>query len=455
MNNKNHEIPVIIVSRSEKNTTFAKIINLSAMKKIISLYVLFLGLIAGCISCNYTQKSENNTDGTNNSNIESSEELRKKHLDALALNNAEKHCVDKINKFAFSLLHRIAKNHDGSFVVAPLSLASAIAIPGNGANGEVRDSIEQILGPITDANSFYKKYLAALPHNKYSDCLLLNYLAVNGNVPINDAFSKTVSTNFNAAVNNHDFGDVHSVDQINDWFHKQSLNDTIRVIETLDPKSSLYLINALEYDALWNHFKKNNTFLDDFITDKGNTLKIPIMYNPEVNIPYYKNVDYQAVTIPYLGSCYRMLIIMPNTKKLSTFRRFMTHELFVNVLNSFCEPREIVLQMPRFKCESDLSMTELLKEMLPSVFYDKGKGFNAISIDPVAITDINHKTSIEVSEEGTKAYSVTVEEFTKSLKPEFIANHPFFYFVYDEATRAILLMGQFCGDGALFRDGDS
>ena len=70
------------------------------MKKIISLYVLFLGLIAGCFSCNSTQKSENNTDGTDDTNIESSEEFRKKHLDALALNNAEKHCVDKINEFA-------------------------------------------------------------------------------------------------------------------------------------------------------------------------------------------------------------------------------------------------------------------------------------------------------------------------------------------------------------------
>lgn len=423
------------------------------MKKIIG-YILFLGLFAGGFSCNSAQKSDNDTDGINKISIESSAELRKKHLDELALSDAEKHCVDKINEFAFSLLHRIAEKHKGSFVVAPLSLASAIVMPGNGANGEVRDRIEQMFGPITDANSFYKKYLAALPDNEYSDCRLLNYLAVNGNAPINDAFSKTVSTSFNATVKNHDFSDAHSVNQINDWFHKQSLDDTIRVIEKLDPKASLCLINILEYNALWDPFDKTKTSLDNFITDEGNTLKIPIMYNPGVNIPYYKNVDYQAVTIPYLGSCYRMLIIMPNTKKLSTFRRSMTHELFFNVLNSFCEPCEIVLQIPRFKCESDLTMTNLLKEMLPSVFYDKGKGFNAISIDPVAITDINHKTSIEVSEEGTKAYSVTVESFEKHSKPQFIANHPFFYFVYDEATRAILLMGQFCGEGALFREGD-
>lgn len=424
------------------------------MKKIIG-YILFLGLFAGGFSCNSAQKSDNDTDGINKTSIESSAELRKKHLDELALSDAEKHCVDKINEFAFSLLHRIAEKHKGSFVVAPLSLASAIVMPGNGANGEVRDSIEQMFGPITDANSFYKKYLAALPDNEYSNCRLLNYLAVNGNAPINDAFSKTVSTNFNATVKNHDFSDAHSVNQINDWFHNQSLDDTIRVIEKLDPKASLCLINTLEYNALWDPFDKTKTSLDNFITDKGKTLKIPFMFHSAEYFPYFNNEEFQAVTIPYLGSCYRMLIIMPNTKKLSAFRRSMTYEFFVNILDSLYKPHDVVLKLPRFKCESDLSMTELLKEMLPSVFYDKGKGFNAISIDPVAITDINHKTSIEVSEEGTKANSVTVEFYeVLSITPKFIANHPFFYFVYDEATRAILLMGQFCGEGALFREGD-
>ena len=98
-------------------------------------------------------------------------------------------------------------------------------------------------------------------------------------------------------------------------------------------------------------------------------------------------------------------------------------------------------------------MMNLLKKSFPGVFNQNDVTFNAIVDDPInslKLEEIDHKTSIEVNEKGTKAFSVTeVLMVTISMKPEFIANHPFLYFVYDEATRAILLMGQFCGDGAI------
>ena len=98
-------------------------------------------------------------------------------------------------------------------------------------------------------------------------------------------------------------------------------------------------------------------------------------------------------------------------------------------------------------------MMKLLKKSLPRVFNQEDVYFNAIVDDPInslVLKEIDHKTSIEVNEKGTRAYSVTEELWISiSIKPEFIADHPFLYFVYDEATRAILLMGQFCGDGAI------
>ena len=369
------------------------------------------------------------------------------------MDSTDKHCVDKVNEFAFSLLHQIAIDKDSSFVVAPLSLASAIAVAANGAVGEVRDSLEQVFGPIINANAFYKKYMAALPHNDYTDCLILNYLAANTDAPILDAFSQTVTASYNVCVQNHDFSKKKTVNKINDWFHQQSLDDKIKVIEKLDPKSSLCLINALEFNALWPPFKEENTHLKAFETAWGEYLKIPIMHNSEANLPYVDREEFQAVSIPYYGSCYRMLIVLPKTEKLATFSQSMTLESFHEILDSLTEPVTVILDLPRFKCESNLSMMKLLKKSLPSVFNQEDVYFNAIVDDPInslKLKEIDHKTSIEVNEKGTRAYSVTEELWISiSIKPEFIADHPFLYFVYDEATRAILLMGQFCGDGAI------
>ena len=72
--------------------------------------------------------------------------------------------------------------------------------------------------------------------------------------------------------------------------------------------------------------------------------------------------------------------------------------------------------------------------------------------------DQRDKPSIEVTEQGTKARSITVESFlvkAETDNPEFYATHPFLYFVYDDATHAIMLMGQFCGDGAILNENNN
>ena len=416
---------------------------------IIGVILLSLGLLVGCNSGNSNKSTSDKPFKFDKALADS---LGKKHFEAFVLDSADRHCVDKVNEFAFTLLHQIAIDKDSSFVVAPLSLASAIAVAGNGAVGEVRDSLEQVFGPIINANAFYKKYMAALPHSDYTDCLILNYLAANTGAPILDAFSKTVSASYNVCVKNHDFADKKVVNKINDWFHEQSLDDKIKVIEKLDRQSSLCLINALEFNALWPPFKEENTHLKAFETAWGEYLKIPIMHNEEAHLPYVDREEFQAVSIPYYGSCYRMLIVLPKTEKLATFSQSITIESFHEILDSL-KPVDVIFDLPRFRCESDLSMMDLLNKLYPSVFNKKDVTFNAIVDDPfnsLELKEIDHKTSIEVNEKGTRAFSITQGSWVLiALLPEFKADHPFLYFVYDEATRAILLMGQFCGDGAI------
>ena len=107
--------------------------------------------------------------------------------------------------------------------------------------------------------------------------------------------------------------------------------------------------------------------------------------------------------------------------------------------------------MPRFRCVGDMKVKEMLTRIIPSAFDDKKANFSAICALPTWINEISHKTSIEVTEQGTKARSITVESFLVKAEmenPEFYATHPFLFFVYDDATYAIMLIGQFCGDGA-------
>ena len=155
--------------------------------------------------------------------------------------------------------------------------------------------------------------------------------------------------------------------------------------------------------------------------------------------------------MPYLGSCYRMLLVLPKSEKLNKFSSAMNANAFLNILNSLKKEDLVKLHLPRFRCVADMDAKKMLAKFIPSAFDAKKANFSTICALPTWLNEISHKTSLEVTEQGTKARSITVESFlVKAETPEFRATHPFLYFIYDDATHAIMLMGQFCGDGAIY-----
>lgn len=428
---------------------------------IIVVFALSLGLSFGCSSGNAAQQTsvdavQDTIDTYSLGNIDFSmaNDLCQKHKENLVLTKAERSCADKVNELAFLMLHQMNKDQtDSSFVVSPMSLNCAIAMAGNGAAGRTLQEIERLVGPIAVANSFFKKYHAALPHNEYSNCSIFNYLAVNPKDPIKKDFTDKISTIYDACVKPIDFANPKSVKQINDWFCRQLQDESLNVVKEPDAETSLLLANVLDFRAFWSSpFNSEFTDDEDFTTDRGDVLFIPMMYDQGKTCLYTENASFQAVSLPYLGSCYRMLLVLPKTEKLSKFSSAMTPNSFLNILNSLKKEDEVVLRLPRFRCVGDMKVKEMLTKIIPTVFDDKKANFSAICALPTWINEISHKTSIEVTEQGTKARSITVESFlvkAETENPKFIANRPFMYIVYDDATHAIILTGQFCGDGAI------
>ena len=430
---------------------------------MIVVLALSLGLSFGCSSGNAAQQTsvdavQDTIDTYSLGNIDFSmaNDLCQKHKENLVLTKAERSCADKVNELAFLMLHQMNKDQtDSSFVVSPMSLNCAIAMAGNGAAGRTLQEIERLVGPIAVANSFFKKYHAALPHNEYSNCGIFNYLAVNPKDPNKKDFTDKISTIYDACVKPIDFANPKSVKQINDWFCRQLQDESLNVVKEPDAETSLLLANVLDFRAFWSS-PFNNEFTDDedFTTDNGEILQIPMMYCQERTCLYTENASFKAVSLSYLGSCYRMLLVLPKTEKLSKLTSAMTSNTFSNILNSLKE-KEVELSLPRFRCVGDMEVKEMLSKVIPSAFDVQKANFRAICELPTWINEISHKTSIEVTEQGTKARSITVESFlvkAETENPKFIANRPFMYIVYDDATHAIMLTGQFCGDGALLTE---
>jgi serpin B len=64
------------------------------------------------------------------------------------------------------------------------------------------------------------------------------------------------------------------------------------------------------------------------------------------------------------------------------------------------------------------------------------------------ITNVKHKTYVEVNEEGTEAAAATsVEMGTTSLPPTMRVDHPFVFVIHERNTGAILFIGQVTNPG--------
>lgn len=364
----------------------------------------------------------------------------------VAKNNKEldKLCVDKNNELAFTLLKKQSKKESyKSFAFSPLSISYALSMTSNGASGVTLKEIETLIGPSVAANSYYGKCIVGFaPMAEMS-----NYLAMNKNYPVNQQFIKSIKGVYDAQVSNLNFGTDEATQQLNGWIKQRSNGEFSDIIKQTNVNEIAYLINYMRFKALWNGpFDKDLTYDRNFTNDDGKITQVPIMFQ-YYNEPYYEDDRCQAVSKKYAGGRLRMLVVLPKDTKINNFLATMNVDGFNRIINGLKEANGVIdLSLPRFSTDCSLDVREMLLDLMPTAFDEKAE-FNRLSNVKSYINRFTQDTKITVNEDGTEASSVTVQSFmVKAVHPQFTANHPFLYFVYNEDTNAILLAGQYCGD---------
>lgn len=367
-----------------------------------------------------------------------------KNNSPLTLDTEDLFCIDKANELAFTLLKKQSNETPyKSFTFSPLSVSCALAMTSNGANGTTLQEIEALIGPSTEANSFYSRYIAHFSPS----VVMSNYLAMNMMYPISQDFIMSITGIYNAQISNLYFGSSDATQQINDWIKQQSNGEFDNIVEETNDNELAYLINYMNFKALWeNPFDKSQTLDREFINDDGNTTEVPTMFQYFHEL-YYENDKCQAISKKYDNSEYRMLIILPKKAKINDFLTSMNANEFNAIISGMEETEaEIDLKLPQFSTSCNIDLQEMLSAFMPTAF-DERADFSRLSKVESYINRFTQDTKITVNEYGTEASGVTVQSFiVKALNPQFNANHPFIYFIYDETTHAILLAGQFCGN---------
>ena len=353
-------------------------------------------------------------------------------------------CASKVNDLAFTILKKQSETEPyKSFTFSPLSVSYALAMTSNGASGATLKEIEALIGQTAAANSFYSHYMARFAPS----VAMSNYLALGKRFPVNPAFVKAIEGGYNAQVGNLDFGTAEATRQLNDWIKQQSGGEFQDIVKQTHVNEVAYLINYMKFKALWQApFDKNNTWDRDFTCDDGTTTQVPTMFQ-YFREEYYEDSKCQAVSKKYDNSELRMLIVLPKDMKINKFVASMSVKDFGNIIAGLKTTRaDVDLSLPRFETDCSLDMREMLRDLMPTAF-DERANFSKLSNEKAYINRFTQDTRITVNEHGTEASGVTVQSFlVKAMHPQFTANHPFLYFIYDTTTHAILQAGQFCGN---------
>lgn len=104
--------------------------------------------------------------------------------------------------------------------------------------------------------------------------------------------------------------------------------------------------------------------------------------------------------------------------------------------------------MPKFKMEESYQLVPMLKEMGMTDLFGPTADLSGISEKKgLFVSSAAHKSMIEVNEEGTEAAAATgvgisvTSIVTAPLREQFVADHPFLFFLVNCTSMLILFQG--------------
>ena len=375
-----------------------------------------------------------------------------------------KDVVKANNDLGMKLFSKLAAVEAGkNMMISPLSISIAMAMVTNGASGDNIAEMKEVLGfankEFSEINSQFTQLIASLAE---ADKDLV--LEIANSVWMDDEFEPDVKKEFvdvleefyDAAFFTEDFQDEATAGKINAWVSEKTHEKIDKIIEKIGPAAVMYLINALYFKAAWTtSFDKNSTYEGVFRLSDGSEGKADYMgfaYDQEEPEFYSYSSDwgeengYSVVRIPYGRDVFAFYGIVPNMDNKTNIDDFIA-KIAKDGLETYfsqLEKRSFPVQLPKFKFAYEKSLVDVFKEIGMKKAFVEGAFMN-IAGEPHApfISDIYHKTFIEVNEEGTEAAAVTSVEVGDNAMPSgFFATRPFVFVIRDDRTESVLFIGK-------------
>lgn len=352
-------------------------------------------------------------------------------------------------KFGLKLFTVLNPQGNENVFISPTSIAIALAMIYNGASDATQRAMAQTLElrgiNLQELNAANAAILTEL-QNPDSDVQLniANSLWVRQKAAIQPDFLQKQNF-YKAKIANLDFNAADAVTTINNWVNQSTNGKINQIVAKINPDDVLFLLNATYFKGKWtNEFDKNQTQQQPFFLASGEQ-QHPMM-SQTGKYSYYENDQFQAVSLPYGQNQRLSLYIFLPKQDSKTFYQDLRAENWEKWITQFSK-RAGFIQVPRFQIDYETQLNDSLKALGMEVAFTDKANFSGIG-ENLALSEVKHKTFVEVNEEGTEAAAATSVGVTlisaqiNNKQPfRMIVNRPFFCALRDNQTGIVLFMG--------------
>jgi serpin B len=205
-------------------------------------------------------------------------------------------------------------------------------------------------------------------------------------------------------------------------------------------KTILVLADAIYFKARWETvFGKYSNVEDVFTRLDGSTTHVEFMRELELDDRRGVGDGFVGAEVPYVGSDFSMLVIVPNEDMFEDVRQRLDQDLLDEIDATFTTgPYELL--MPKWETTTQLDLMEWLTDLGAAP-----GSYPSISPDAF-LGEAVHGADIAVDEWGTVAAAATALSFAESGPPDpeltVKADRPFIYLIRYRPTGLVLFAGQ-------------
>jgi serpin B len=387
-----------------------------------------------------------------------------------------------INSFGFELMRHL--DSKGNLVFSPTSIALALGLVEPGARGDTAAQMDTILGGLGSSASGPEliallrelasqteyfdtdgipvridadgkpEYPAVLDLSKpaFEQLTVSNQAFFQKGMSLQSAYLDALSSRFGAGAGLLDFASNPEAARltINKWASDRTNGLIPQVLQPgdVDAMTRFELLNAIYFKGHWaDEFDPGMTKSLVFYRPDGSSVKVPTMATTTLTGGYSAGAGWRRITLPYSNGT-SMTIVMPTD--MGTFLAALNKQTFAGLFPA--KPKEYIvhLNMPKFSTGTRTDVAKILSGMGMSDVFDPTKA-DLSGMDgqrDLYVAKVIHQATIAVDEYGTVAAAVTAVGgkggVGGEIPPEttFHIDHPFLYFIRDNASGAILFMGR-------------